>query len=135
MRRVVAAAAALMLFATSVAAQTYPTRPVTLIVPFAAGGPTDIVARITADFFSKSLGQQFIVENRPGAGSTIGTEYVARAAADGYSFLMTSASFSFSPGLYPKLRFDPIEDFVRVSQAVSVPHVIVVLPSFPARNP
>ena len=116
------------------AAQKWPERNVRIVTPFGPGGGTDIFARILAQRFSERLGQQFIVENRPGAGSTIGTEYVARAPADGYTFLMTSASFSFSPGLYPKLRFDPIEDFVRVSQAVSVPHVIVVLPSFPAKN-
>jgi tripartite-type tricarboxylate transporter receptor subunit TctC len=115
-------------------AQKWPERTVRIVTPFGPGGGTDIFARILAQRFSERLGQQFIVENRPGAGSTIGTEYVARAPADGYTFLMTSASFSFSPGLYPKLRYDPIDDFVRVSQAVSVPHVIVVLPSFPAKN-
>jgi tripartite-type tricarboxylate transporter receptor subunit TctC len=104
------------------------------VTPFGPGGGTDIFARILAQRFSERLGQQFIVENRPGAGSTLGTEAVARAAPDGYTFLMTSASFSFSPGLYPKLRYDSVNDFVRVSQAVAVPHVIVVLPSFPAKN-
>src|SRR5688500_14431164 len=114
--------AALFLRPGDVAAQKWPERNVRIVTPFGAGGGTDIFARILAQRFSERLGQQFIVENRPGAGSTIGTEYVARAPADGYTFLMTSASFSFSPGLYPKLRYDPIEDFVRVSQAVSVPH-------------
>jgi tripartite-type tricarboxylate transporter receptor subunit TctC len=107
---------------------------VRIVTPFGPGGGTDIFARILAQRFSERLGQQFIVENRPGAGSTLGTEAVARAAPDGHTFLMTSASFSFSPGLYPKLRYDSIKDFVRVSQVVSVPHVIVVLPSFPAKN-
>ena len=129
-----ASLAALFLRPGDVAAQKWPERNVRIVTPFGAGGGTDIFARILAQRFSERLGQQFIVENRPGAGSTIGTEYVARAPADGYTFLMTSASFSFSPGLYPKLRYDPIEDFVRVSQAVSVPHVIVVLPSFPAKD-
>ena len=116
------------------AAQKWPERTVRIVTPFGPGGGTDIFARILAQRFSERLGAQFIVENRPGAGSTIGTEHVARSPADGYTLLMTSASFSFSPGLYPKLRFDPIEDFVRVSQAVTVPHVIVVLPSFPAKD-
>ena len=127
-------AAAAGLPAQDAAAQKWPERTVRIVTPFGPGGGTDIFARILAQRFSERLGQQFVVENRPGAGSTIGTEHVARAAPDGYTFLMTSASFSFSPGLYPKLRYDPIEDFVRVSQAVSVPHVIVVLPSFPAKN-
>lgn len=128
------ALAAMSLRPDDAAAQKWPERSVRIVTPFGPGGGTDIFARILAQRFSERLGQQFIVENRPGAGSTIGTEYVARAPADGYTFLMTSASFSFSPGLYPKLRYDPIDDFVRVSQAVSVPHVIVVLPSFPART-
>ena len=115
-------------------ASKWPERTVRIVTPFGPGGGTDIFARILAQRFSERLGQQFIVENRPGAGSTLGTDAVARATADGYTFLMTSASFSFSPGLYPKLRYDPIKDFVRVSQAVSVPHVIVVLPSFPAKD-
>jgi len=112
----------------------WPEKTVRIVTPFGPGGGTDIFARMLAQHFSETLGQQFIVENRPGAGSTLGTEHVARAPADGYTFLMTSASFSFSPGLYPKLRYDSIKDFSRVSQVVEVPHVIVVLPSFPAKD-
>jgi len=115
-------------------AQDYPTRSVRIVTPFAPGGGTDIFARILAQRLTEVYGQQFIVDNRPGAGSTLGTEYVARAPADGYTFLMTSTSFSFSPGLYPKLRYDPIKDFARVSQVVRVPHVIVVLPSLPVKD-
>jgi tripartite-type tricarboxylate transporter receptor subunit TctC len=115
-------------------AQKWPEKTVRIVTPFGPGGGTDIFARILAQRLSEVLGQQFIVENRPGAGSTLGTEFVARSPADGYTFLMTSASFSFSPGLYPKLRYDSIRDFTRVSQVVSVPHVIVVLPSFPAKD-
>jgi tripartite-type tricarboxylate transporter receptor subunit TctC len=107
---------------------------VRIVTPFAPGGGTDIFARILAQRLSETTGQQFIVENRPGAGSTLGTEHVARSPADGYTLLMTSASFSYSPGLYPKLRYDSIRDFVRVSQVVRVPHVIVVIPSFPAKD-
>ena len=120
--------------ATHAAAQKWPEKTARFVTPFGPGGGTDIFARILAQRLSEVLGQQFIVENRPGAGSTLGTEYVARSAPDGYTFLMTSASFSFSPGLYPKLRYDAIRDFVRVSQVVNVPHVIVVLPSFPAKD-
>ena len=115
-------------------AQRWPEKPVRIVTPFGPGGGTDIFARLLAQRFTEVYGQQFVVENRPGAGSTLGTEYVAKAPADGYTWLMTSASFSFSPGLYPKLRYDAIKDFVRVSQVVSVPHVIVVLPSFPAKD-
>ncbi|MCC6534414.1 MAG: tripartite tricarboxylate transporter substrate binding protein [Burkholderiales bacterium] len=115
-------------------AQKWPDKTVRIVTPFGPGGGTDIFARLLAQRFSETLGQQFVVDNRPGAGSTLGTEFVAKAAADGSTFLMTSASFSFSPGLYPRLRFDPIKDFVRVSQVVNVPHVLVVLPSFPAKN-
>jgi tripartite-type tricarboxylate transporter receptor subunit TctC len=115
-------------------AQKWPEKPVRIVTPFAPGGGTDVFARILAQRLSDVFSQQFIVENRPGAGSTIGTEYVARSAPDGYTFLMTSASYSFNPGLYPKLRYDPVKDFAAVSQVVRVPHVIVVLPSFPAKN-
>ena len=116
------------------AAQKWPEKTVRIVTPFAPGGGTDIFARMLAQHFTETLGQTFIVENRPGAGSTLGTEHVARSPADGYTFLMTSASFSFSPGLYPKLRYDSIKDFVRVSQVVQVPHVIVVIPSLPVTD-
>ncbi|MGQ0749630.1 MAG: tripartite tricarboxylate transporter substrate binding protein [Betaproteobacteria bacterium] len=134
---VLAALAVLVLCAAPVeraVAQKYPERTVRIVTPFAPGGGTDIFARILAQRLSETTGQQFIVENRPGAGSTLGTEHVARSPADGYTLLMTSASFSYSPGLYPKLRYDSIKDFVRVSQVVRVPHVIVVIPSFPAKD-
>lgn len=116
------------------AAQKWPEKTVRVVTPFGPGGGTDIFARLLAQRLSETLGQPFVVENRPGAGSTLGTEYVARAPGDGYTFLMTSASFSFSPGLYPKLRYDSIMDFVRVSQVAQVPHVIVVIPSLPVKD-
>lgn len=112
----------------------WPDKPVRIVTPFGPGGGTDIFARLLAQQLTTVHGQQFVVENRPGAGSTLGTEHVAKSAPDGYTWLMTSASFSFVSGLFPKLRFDPVKDFTRVSQVVSVPHVIVVLPSFPAKN-
>ncbi|HUP93722.1 MAG TPA: tripartite tricarboxylate transporter substrate binding protein [Burkholderiales bacterium] len=116
------------------AAQKYPDKTVRIVTPFGPGGGTDVFARILAQRLTEQYSQQFIVENRPGAGSTLGTESVAKAPPDGYTFLMTSASFSFNPGLYTKLRYDSIRDFVPVTQVVRVPHVIVVLPSFPATN-
>jgi tripartite-type tricarboxylate transporter receptor subunit TctC len=130
----VAMAAACPAFAADAVVQKWPEKTVRIVTPFGPGGGTDIFARILAQRLSETMGQQFIVENRPGAGSTLGTEYVAKAPADGYTFLMTSASFSFSPGLYPKLRYDSVRDFTRVSQVVRVPHVIVVLPSLPVKG-
>ena len=115
-------------------AQKWPEKPVRIVTPFAPGGGTDVFARLLAQRLTEVYSQQFIVENRPGAGSTLGTEHVAKSAPDGHTLLMTSASFSFNPGLYPKLRYDSIRDFAPVSQVVQVPHVIVVLPSFPAAN-
>src|SRR5215510_14989903 len=126
--------AALVLASGDVTAQKYPEKTVRIVTPFGPGGGTDIFSRILAQHFTETTGRQFIVENRPGAGSTLGTEYVAKSPADGYTLLMTSASFSFNPGLYPKLRFDPVKDFAPVSLVVRTPHVIVVIPSLPARN-
>lgn len=130
----IAAAALGVVAADHAAAQKWPDKTVRIVTPFGPGGGTDIFARILAQRLSETMGQQFFVENRPGAGSTIGTEFVAKAPADGYTFLMTSASFAFSPGLYPKLRYDSIKDFTRVSQVVQVPHVIVVIPSLPVKD-
>ena len=129
---IVFAAAALAV--PGAAAQKWPEKAVRIVTPFGPGGGTDIFARMLAHRLTETLGQQFFVDNRPGAGSTLGTEHVARSPADGYTFLMTSASFAFSPGLYPKLRYDSIRDFARVSQVVQVPHVIVVIPSLPAQD-
>lgn len=112
----------------------WPEKPVRIVTPFGPGGGTDIFARLLAQQLTEAYGQQFLVENRPGAGSTIGTEHVAKSTPDGYTWLMTSASFGFVPGLYPKLKYDPLKDLVRVSQVVTVPHVIAVLPSFPAKS-
>ena len=131
---VVAAAALGVVAVDDAAAQKWPEKTVRIVTPFGPGGGTDIFARILAQRLTEVLGQQFFVENRPGAGSTLGTEFVARASADGYTLLMTSASFAFSPGLYPKLRDDSIKDFTRVSQVVQVPHVIVVIPSLPVKD-
>jgi tripartite-type tricarboxylate transporter receptor subunit TctC len=122
------------LAAGEAAAQKWPEKTVRMVTPFAPGGGTDVFARILAQRLSEVYGHQFIVDNRPGAGSTIGTEYVAKSPPDGYTLLMTSASFCFNPGLYPKLRYDSIKDFAPLSQVVRVPHVIVVLPSLPVNN-
>src|SRR4030095_8240341 len=115
MNRFFALAAAIFgaaLAATPAAAQNYPTRPVTIIVPFAAGGPTDIVARIVAEYFSKTLGQQFIVENIAGAGGTTGSTRAAQAAPDGYTIEMGHmGTHGAAPALYPNLQYAPAKAF------------------------
>ena len=116
------------------AAQKYPEKLVRLVVPFTTGGGADVFGRVVAQRLSETFGQQVVVDNRPGAGSIVGTEAVARAPADGYTLLMTSATFSFNPGLYQKLAYESFKDFTGVSRVTTVPHVIVVLPSLPARS-
>jgi len=128
-------AAALILSLGSAVAADYPTKPVTIIVPQAPGGTNDIVARHVAQKLSESLGQQFIVDNRAGAGGNIGTQAAARAPNDGYTLLMTiSSSQAINPALYKKIPFDPVKDFVPIAPVAKVPNVLVANPSFPANN-
>jgi putative tricarboxylic transport membrane protein len=128
-------AAALALTATSAAAQTYPTRPVTLIVPFAAGGPTDIVARIVGEYYSKTLGQQFIVENIAGAGGTTGITRAAQAKPDGYTIAMGHmGTHGAAPALYPNIKYDPAKDFEPIGLAAGTPILIVARKDFPAAD-
>jgi tripartite-type tricarboxylate transporter receptor subunit TctC len=115
-------------------AQAYPTRPVRIIVGFAAGGPNDILARLIGQQLSERLGQPFIIENRPGASGNIGTEAVVRAAPDGYTFLLTGASDAISASLYEKLNFNFIRDIAPVASLVKVPLVLEVTPSVPAKS-
>ena len=117
-----------------VAAQTYPSKPVRLIVPFAPGGFTDVVARILGQRLSVSLGQQFVIENKAGAGSTIGTDFVAKAAPDGYTLVMISTTHVISPWIYKSMPYDPIKGFVPVTKLVDSPYVLLVNPKVPARN-
>ena len=113
----------------------YPTRPIRLIVPLTAGGPTDILARIIAVPLSEPLGQQVIVDNRPGAGGNIGADIAAKSPPDGYTLFMgTSGPLAINPSLYPKLPFDPIRDFAPVILAASAPFVVIVHPSVAATN-
>jgi tripartite-type tricarboxylate transporter receptor subunit TctC len=116
------------------ASAAYPTRPVKLIVPFAPGGFTDVVARILGNKLSQSLGQQFVIENKAGAGSTIGTDFVAKAAPDGYTLLMVSSTHVISPWLYKNLAYDPVKSFAPVGRLVDSPYVLLVHPKVPARN-
>jgi tripartite-type tricarboxylate transporter receptor subunit TctC len=113
-------------------AQTYPTRPVRIIVGFAAGGVTDILARVMGQRLSERLGHPFIIENRPGAGSNIGTEAVVRAPVDGYTLLLATSSNAINATLYEKLSFNFIRDLAPVASIVDAPHVMEVNPSFPA---
>jgi len=116
-------------------AQAYPVKPVRIIVPFGAGGGTDIQGRLLAQKFQTSMGQNFLVENRAGASGLIGAEFVARAPADGYNILFTTASLAVNVQLYAKrLKFDPVTDLEPVSWVSSVPLVLTVHPSVPAKN-
>lgn len=117
-----------------VQAQTYPTRPVRLVVPSSPGGGTDISARILAPQLTQFLGQQVVVENRPGAGTMIGGEAVARAAPDGYTLLMGISTLAINPAMYKKVPYDALKDLAPVSQAVSLSNVLVVHPSLPAKS-
>ncbi len=117
-----------------IAAQTYPSKPVRLIVPFAPGGFTDVVARILGQRLSVSMGQQFIIENKAGAGSTIGTDFVAKSAPDGYTLVMISTTHVISPWIYKSMPYDPIKGFVPVTKLVDSPYVLLVNPKVPARN-
>ena len=129
-----AGAAALPAVSRIAWAQTYPTRPVRVIVPFAAAGSTDILARLIAQWLSERLGQQFIIENRPGAGTNIGTEAVVRAPADGYTLLLVGTPNAINATLYDKLNFNFLRDIAPVAGLIRVPNVMVVHPSFPAKT-
>ncbi len=115
-------------------AQTYPSRPVRIIVPFAPGGSTDIIARLMGQWLSERLGQQFVIENRPGAGSNIGTEVVVNAPPDGYTLLLVGASSAINATLYEKLSFNFLRDIAPVSGIISIPFIMAVNPSFPAKT-
>lgn len=120
--------------ATAALAQAYPNKPIKLIVPFAPGGFTDVVARILGQKLSVSLGQPFVIENKAGAGSTIGTDFVAKAAPDGYTLVMVSTTHVISPAIYPKLPYDPIKSFTPVGKLVDSAYVLLVNPKVPANN-
>src|SRR5262245_7690455 len=130
-----AAAAALATGPCLAQTSTYPARAVRMIVPFAAGGPTDVIARVVAQRLSESLGQQFYVENLPGAGGNTGTATAAKSAADGYTLLVVSTGFIVNPNLYAKgVPYDPVKDFAPVTLVAASPNVLTVNPGVPARN-
>lgn len=130
----VAAFSAALLVPAALQAQSYPTRPVRLIVPFAAGGPVDTVARLLTPRLADTWGQQLVIDNRPGANSIIGSDAVARAAPDGYTLLIVSAGFAINVTLQPKLPYDSIRDFTPITTVAFGPSVLVTHPSLPVRN-
>jgi tripartite-type tricarboxylate transporter receptor subunit TctC len=125
----------LTLVCAGAAAQTgYPAKPVRFIVPSAAGGGTDIIARSVAHKLSESLGQPFVVDNRPGAGQMIGIELAAKSPADGHTILMAASTLAINPIMYKKVSYDPLRDFAPITQAASLPNVLVVHPSLPVHS-
>jgi tripartite-type tricarboxylate transporter receptor subunit TctC len=128
------AGVAFAIAATGASAQQYPTKPVTIVVPFAAGGPTDTVARAVGQAMEKSLGTTVVVENKPGAGGTIGAADVARAQPDGYKVLVWHIGMSTAPALYRKLPFDPLKDFQYVGLINDVPMTLLVRQNLPVAN-
>lgn len=119
---------------SGVQAASYPDKPVSLIVPYPPGGATDVVARLLAQNLSTKWGQQVVVNNRPGAGTTIAAEFVARSPGDGYTLYETTAAHTISASLYSKLNYDPIKDFAPVTLTVTIPLVLVTAPNFPAKS-
>ena len=114
--------------------QEYPTKPVRIIVPTAPGGGVDLVGRVMAQFLSEAFGQQFVVENRSGAGSTIGSAAAARSAPDGYTLLVSQVNLAFTASYYRKLSYDPLKDFAPVSQVATQPFILAVHPSLPVHT-
>lgn len=134
--RSVAAVAALILTAGAASANTdsYPTKAITLVVPFGAGGTTTTLARLMADQLSQAMGQPFVVENRPGAGGNIAFDHVARARPDGYTLLMGPIGLAINPAIYASLNFDPLKDFEPISLYGGVANILAVSPSLPVKT-
>ena len=136
LKRIAGALICLLLLAGADAAQAeaYPSKSVRMIVPFAAGGPTDVIARIVAQKLSEHFGQQFYVENIPGAGGNTGTAMAAKSPGDGYTILVVSTGFVVNPSLYAKVPYDPVKDFEPVTLVAASPNVLTVNPSVPAKT-
>jgi tripartite-type tricarboxylate transporter receptor subunit TctC len=134
MKRAALISAAFALFATAATAQQYPTRNVSMLVPFAAGGPTDTVARVLAQAMTKPMGQTVIVENRPSAGGILAPEQVKNAKPDGYTILIHHIGMATIPTLYRQLRFDPLADFEYIGLINEVPMTIIAKPGMPAKD-
>ena len=130
MRRI--AIAALALFAGLAHAQDYPVKPIRMIVPYPPGGGTDVVARIVNEKLSQELGASIVIDNKGGAGGSVGTEIASKAPPDGYTILLTLSSHTINPKLYPKLGYDVERDFIPISLAASIPQILVANPAVPA---
>ncbi len=115
-------------------AAAYPQKPIRFLIPFAPGGGTDVLARALSDKLTEALGASVIIDNRPGAAGTIGTALVVKAAPDGYTLLLTSASYTFSPSLYKDLPYDTLRDLKNITMFASTPNLLVVHPSLPTKN-
>ncbi len=138
-RRAILAAAALLAasmlpLAGAHAADTYPSKPVRVVVPFGAGGVADVIVRIVAEKLSDKMGQRYYVENKPGAGGSLGTELVARSPADGYTIVLGSPSLAVNPSIQKSLSWDPIRDFAPVTMLATFPNVIVVTDKLPVQD-
>jgi tripartite-type tricarboxylate transporter receptor subunit TctC len=130
-----AACAALLGGTSALAADTWPTKPIRLVVPFTPGGSTDILARLVGQRLYEALGQQVIIDNRPGAGGTIGMEMAARAAPDGYTMVMGHiGTLAVNPTLYAKLTYDPVKDFEPVTLLAKIPNMMAVNPAVPVKS-
>ncbi len=112
----------------------YPAKPIRMVVGYAAGGGSDIMGRLIAQQMSEALGQQVVVENRPGAAQNVAAEFVAKAPPDGYTLFLSSAALGINVSLYPKLNYDPVKDFIPVAVFATSPNLLMVHPSFPAKN-
>ena len=133
-RAVAVAFVAGMAWSLGAQAQTYPTKPIRMIVAVPPGGPADTLARLVAPKLTEALGQTVVIDNRPGANGNIAYETAARAAPDGYTFVLAAAGVAINPSLYREVRFDPVKDFSAITQGISVPNILIVHPSVPATS-
>ncbi|MGE5525130.1 MAG: Bug family tripartite tricarboxylate transporter substrate binding protein [Rhodospirillaceae bacterium] len=134
-RSVAAIAAASLVFAQAAAAQEYPTKPIRMVVPFAPGGPTDIVGRAVGQRLTESLGQTVVVDNRAGAGGVVGADLVAKSPPDGYTVLLCSTgAMAINPGLMPKIPYDSVRDFTPLSLVVTIPYLLLVSANSPVQS-
>src|SRR5262249_29714132 len=124
----------LLLWGTAFGQADYPSRPVRIVVPSPPAGGTDIVGRVVAQHFTRAFGQQFFVENKPGAGNLIGIEAVARSANDGYTLLMTASTLALNTVLYKKVPYDPVKDFAPITLAATAPNILIVNPALPVKS-
>ena len=130
----IVAVVAAMLAPMAHAAEPYPSKPIRIVVPFAPGGGTDLTARVVGQRLTERTGQPVVIDNRPGAGTMLGTELTLKSPPDGYTFMIASASHAINPSLYRKVNYDPIRDFAPITLAISFPFIIAVHPSVPVRN-